>query len=56
MSLKDIVDIKSDLLKYLGVKSRHTVEKYIYGLERINNRYYFVLDVADSMLRTGGVK
>lgn len=44
------------LQKYIGVRSHHSVDKYIIGLERINNRYYFIPDVADSILRTGGVK
>lgn len=48
--------IKSDLMKYLGVGSHHTIEKYVNDLERINGRYYFIPDVAESMLRLGGVK
>lgn len=48
--------IQADLMKYLGVGSHHTVEKYLDGLERINGRYYFIPDIAESMLRLGGVK
>ena len=44
------------LQKYIGVRSHHSVDKYIIGLERINNRYYFIPDVADSLLKQGGVK
>ena len=47
---------RTDLMKYLGVGSHHTVEKYLHGLERLNNRYYFVPDVAEQMIRLGGVK
>lgn len=46
----------SGLQKYIGVKHHHSVDKYVNGLERINGKYYFIPDVADSMLRTGGVK
>ena len=46
----------TSLQKYMGVRSHHSVDKYIVGLERINNRYYFIPDVVDSILQTGGVK
>lgn len=46
----------SGIQRYMGVKSHHSVDKYVHGLERINNKYYFIPDVADSMLRLGGVK
>ena len=46
----------SGIQKSFGAKSHHTVDKYVRGLERINNKYYFIPDVAESMLRTGGVK
>ena len=44
------------LQKYMGVRSHHSVDRYITGLERINNRYYFIPDVADSILSSGGVR
>lgn len=44
------------LQKYMGVRSHHSVNRYITGLERINSRYYFIPDVADSILRAGGVR
>lgn len=46
----------SGIAKYIGVKSHHSIDKYVNGLERINGRYYYIADVADSMLRLGGVK
>jgi hypothetical protein len=46
----------SDIAKYIGVKSHHSVDKYVNGLDRINGKYYFIPDVADSILRTGDVK
>ena len=46
----------SGIANYIGVKSHHSVDKYVNGLERINGKYYFIPDVADSMLRLGGVK
>ncbi|MBR0342518.1 MAG: hypothetical protein IJH64_09835 [Oscillospiraceae bacterium] len=44
------------LQKYMGVRSHHSVVPYIIGLERINNRYFFIPDVAESIMRHGGVK
>lgn len=46
----------SGIANYIGVKSHHSVDKYVIGLDRINGKYYFIPDVADSMLRLGGVK
>ena len=46
----------SGIANYIGVKSHHSVDKYVNGLERINGKYYFIPDVAESMLRLGGVK
>lgn len=47
---------RSGIQQYVGVKSHHSVDKYVHGLERINGKYYFIPDVAESMLRTGGAK
>lgn len=46
----------SGIQNYLGVKSHHSVEKYLAGLDRINGKYYFIPDVADSIMRASGVK
>lgn len=46
----------SGIANYLGVRSHHSVDKYVNGLDRLNGKYYFIPDVAESMLRTGGVK
>lgn len=46
----------SGIANYLGVRSHHSVDKYVIGLDRLNGKYYFIPDVADSMLRLGGVK
>lgn len=46
----------SGIAKYIGVRSHHSVDKYVVGLERINGKYYFIPDVADRMVQLGGVK
>lgn len=46
----------SGIAKYIGVRSHHSVDKYVDGLERINGKYYFIPDVADRMVQLGGVK
>ena len=46
----------SGIANYIGVKSHHSVDKFVNGLERINNKYYFIPDVAEQMIRLGGVK
>lgn len=46
----------SGIANYIGVKSHHSVDKYVNGLERINGKYYFIPDVADQMMRLGSVK
>lgn len=46
----------SGIAAYVGVKSHHSVDKFVDGLERINNKYYFIPDVAEQMIRLGGVK
>ena len=46
----------SGIAAYVGVKSHHSVDKYVNGLERINKKYYFIPDVADQMIKLGGVK
>ena len=45
-----------EIANYLGVRSHHSVDKYVNGLDRLNGKYYFIPDVAESMLRLGGVK
>lgn len=46
----------SGIANYVGVKSHHSVDKYVDGLQRINGRRFFIPDVADQMIRLGGVK
>lgn len=46
----------TQLQKYLGAKSHHSVEKYLIGLDRISDRYYFIPDVAESLIAYRGVR
>ena len=46
----------TQLQKYMGVKSHHSVEKYLVGLDRISDRYYFVPDVVESLFIYRGVR
>ncbi len=46
----------SGIASYVGVRSHHSVDKYVDGLQRINGRRFFIPDVAEQMIRLGGVK
>lgn len=32
--------------EYMGVKDPKNVDKYLFGLERVDEKYYFITDVA----------
>ena len=46
----------TQLQKYLGVKSHHSVEKYLIGLDCISDRYYFIPDAAEVLIMYRGVR
>ena len=41
---------KKELASFMGYKSVNSVTQYLYGLTRIDNRY-FIPEVADALLR-----
>ncbi len=38
---------KQKLAAYMGIKDPHGVSRYLYDLERIDGKYYFIPDVAE---------
>lgn len=40
---------RKNLAKYFGTTEK-TVERYLAGLEAVDGKYYFIQDVADSLL------
>ena len=45
---------KKQLKEYIGCKDIGTVDKYLYGLERVSGKYYFIPDVAESLKKHAG--
>ena len=41
---------RQKLAEFVGVKDPHSVDRYLSDLYRINGKYYFIGDVADSMM------
>ncbi len=41
---------RADLARFLGIKDPHCVDKYLAGLQRIGNKYYFIPDVAEALM------
>jgi len=37
------------LANYMGIKDPHNVDRYLYGLECVNGKYYFIRDVVESL-------
>lgn len=37
---------RNGLAQYMGIKNPQNVDQYLYGLERVNGKYYFIPDVA----------
>lgn len=37
---------RNGLSQYMGIKNPQNVDQYLYGLERVNGKYYFIPDVA----------
>ena len=35
------------LANYMGINDVHTVDRYLAALQRIDNKYYFIPDVAE---------
>lgn len=38
---------RQKLAQYIGMKDPHGVDRFLYGLERIDGRHYFIPDVAE---------
>lgn len=45
-----------ELAKYMGTNSPKSVDRYLTELERIDNKYYFIPDVAESILSRRGCR
>lgn len=41
---------RQGLSRFMGVKDPRNVDKYLAGLERVSGKYYFIPDVADSLI------
>lgn len=41
---------RKKLADYFGKKDAHGIDKYLYPLNAVDGRYYFIPDVADSIL------
>lgn len=37
---------RKGLAEYMGIKDPKNIDKYLFGLERVNGKYYFIPDVA----------
>lgn len=47
---------RKDLARFMNRKDPHGVDKYLVDLERQDNKYYFIRDVAESILNKGGYR
>lgn len=41
---------RSELARFLGIKNPRNVNRYLSGLQRISDKYYFIPEVADKLL------
>ena len=41
---------RKQLAGYMSKKDPHGVDRYLFGLQRIDGKYYFIPDVADSLI------
>ena len=41
---------RKQLADLMGMKDPHGVDRYLKGLERIDNKYYFIPDVAEVLI------
>lgn len=44
---------RQQLANYIGKKDPHGVDHFLHGLQRIENKYYFIPDVADALISYG---
>ena len=42
---------RKQLADYFGVSEPRAIDKYLQGLERVSDKYYFIADVSDNILR-----
>lgn len=42
---------KQKLADYMGIKKQGYINRYVAGLERVDNKYYFIPDVADNICK-----
>lgn len=42
---------RQEVAHFLGVRNPAHVDRYLYGLQRISGKYYFIPDVADALLK-----
>ena len=43
----------TQFMRYIGVKTTDTAKKRLKDLERVDNKYYFIPDVAEEMIKRG---
>ncbi len=44
---------KADLARFIGVKDARYIDKYLASLQKLGGKYYFIPDVAESMMERG---
>ena len=42
---------RKQLAKYFGVAEPRAIDKYLEGLERVSDKYYFITDVSENILK-----
>ena len=42
---------RKQLADYFGVAEPRAIDKYLQGLERVSDKYYFIADVSENILR-----
>ena len=42
---------RKQLADYFGVSEPRAIDKYLQGLERISQKYYFISDVSESIMK-----
>lgn len=46
---------RQKIANYIGIKPDH-VDRFLVGLERIDNKHYFIPDVVDNMMKRRGIR
>ena len=41
---------RQQLARYMGRRDPHSVDRYLVDLERVNGKYYFIPDVAETLI------